>query len=93
MKCHFYYFLLGMSVLGVACHSDKAVKETTVTVKTEVGKNYQDELYITYPGKVKPASHLKKSFPLPGPILRIPAEAGAFVRKGELIAEIDPRDY
>ena len=93
MKCHFYYFLLGMSVLGVACHSDKAVKDTTVTVKTEVVKNYQDELYITYPGKVKPASDVNLSFRVAGPILRIPAEAGAFVRKGELIAEIDPRDY
>lgn len=93
MKCHFYYFLLGVLVIETACHSDKAVKDTTVTVKTEAVKNYQDELYITYPGKVKPASDVNLSFRIAGPILRIPAEVGAFVRKGQLIAEIDPRDY
>lgn len=71
----FLLFSSGYVCFGCACHSDKAVKDTTVTVKTEVVKNYQDELYITYPGKVKPASDVNLSFRVAGPILRIPAEA------------------
>lgn len=93
MKRNFIFFLLGMFLFCMACRTEKTAKDTVVTVKIDTVKNYQDELYITYPGKVKPASDVNLSFRVAGPILRIPVEAGAFVRKGQLIAEIDPRDY
>ena len=56
-------------------------------------KSYQGELSIIYPGKIKAASEVKLSFRVAGPIRAVLPEVGAFVKKGELIAEIDPRDY
>ena len=62
-------------------------------VKTETVKNYENELQVTYPGRVKAAADVDLAFRVAGPIIRIPVQVGSFVRKGEVIAEIDPRDY
>ena len=48
---------------------------------------------MTYPGRVKAAADVDLAFRVAGPIIRIPVQVGSFVRKGEVIAEIDPRDY
>lgn len=82
-----------MLLVFCACRPARPVNEAVPTVKTDTVKYYQGELYITYPGKVKSASDVDLAFRVAGPILRMPAEVGAFVRKGQLIAEIDPRDY
>ncbi len=88
------YWGMSMLLLCVACHS-RQTNETdrVVTVKTEKVKNYQKELSIAYPGIVKAASDVNLAFRVAGPIASMPAEVGAFVRKGQLLAQIDPRDY
>lgn len=85
--------LLGMSVAFGACRSGAPEPDRTVTVKTETVRNYQDKLSITYPGKLKSASDVDLSFRVAGPIAVMPVETGAFVRQGQLLAQIDPRDY
>ncbi|MEI3155980.1 MAG: efflux RND transporter periplasmic adaptor subunit [Odoribacter sp.] len=62
-------------------------------VKAEVVRSHQGELQITYPGRIKAAADVDLAFRVAGPILRMPAEIGRFVRKGTVLAEIDPRDY
>ena len=64
-----------------------------ITVKADTVKSYQGELSIIYPGKIKAASEVKLAFRVAGPIRAVFPEVGAFVKKGALIAEIDPRDY
>lgn len=77
-----------------ACQRAKAPRgETPVTVKTATAKNHEDRLSIEYPGRVLAASDVNLSFRVAGPLLSVLPEEGAFVRKGQLIAEIDPRDY
>lgn len=94
MKSGFGMALVGAVILiSGACRQNRPEKEILPTVKMDTIQAYQDELYIAYPGKVKAASDVNLAFRVAGPILRVPAETGAFVRKDEVIAEIDPRDY
>lgn len=76
-----------------ACRPSETKPQTTVMVKAETVKNYQHELRTTYPGRIHAASDVDLAFRVSGPIIRMPAEVGRYVHRGDLIAEIDPRDY
>ena len=58
------------------------------TVKTAI-----DCDMFEFPGHVKAAEEVNLAFKVSGTLQRIHATDGAFVRRGELIAEMDPRDY
>lgn len=93
MISRYFIPVLGM-VMGIsACRSSESSERSVMMVKTATVKDYQHELQLAYPGRIKAASDVDLSFRVSGPIIRIPVETGKFVRKGELIAEIDPRDY
>lgn len=83
-------FLLSCSGCG---RKDVKNTEFAGTVKVEVVDNYRNELTVAYPGRVKAAADVNLSFRIAGPLVALPAEVGAFVKKGECIAEIDRRDY
>lgn len=77
-----------------SCRQPKVAEaESTAMVKTVVVENYQNELSIAYPGKVKAASDVDLAFRVAGPLAVLPVEEGGFVKKGQVIAEIDRRDY
>ena len=56
-------------------------------------KAYQGLFKITYPGKLQAASDVKLAFRVAGPIKDIYVQEGEYVRKGKLLARLDPRDY
>lgn len=86
--------LLGvLPILLLSCSSGKTNQETIVTVKTDTVRMYGQELSVSFPGKIKAAADVSLAFRVSGTILRVPVEAGTYVRKGQLLAEIDPRDY
>ena len=86
--------LLGIVLLLCACGNNKSGQERTrATVKADTVRDYRGELSVVYPGKVKAASEVKLSFRVAGPIKNVFPEVGAFVKKGQLLARIDPRDY
>ncbi|MDH6305686.1 RND family efflux transporter MFP subunit [Parabacteroides sp. PF5-5] len=86
--------LLGiLPLLYTACSSGKTQPETIVTVKTDTVRVYGQELSVSFPGKIKAAADVNLAFRVSGTLLRVPVEAGTYVRKGQLLAEIDPRDY
>lgn len=81
-------------LLGViSCRRATPGLEILQLVKTTEVQKYDGESSSTYPGKIKAASDVQLAFRVAGPILRFNAEAGKFVKKGEVLAEIDPRDY
>ena len=85
--------LLGIILGLVACRTSTPQEKQVLMVKAETVKNYRNELQLTYPGRIKAAADVDLAFRVAGPILHMPVEVGAFVHKGETIAEIDPRDY
>lgn len=86
-------FLWGIVALSSACRSSESESKPVMMVKADVVQKYRHELKTTYPGRVKPAADVDLSFRVSGPLVRIPSEVGRFVKKGEVVAEIDPRDY
>lgn len=75
------------------CGKKKTTTEYTQYVKTEVVENTNKAGSLTFPGKTKPTDDINVSFRISGPILKVHVKAGDHVRKGQLIATMDPRDY
>ncbi len=46
-----------------------------------------------FPGTVRASKRAVLSFKVSGPLVELPVEEGQFVKKGDLIARIDPRDF
>ncbi|MBI9063643.1 MAG: efflux RND transporter periplasmic adaptor subunit [Marinilabiliaceae bacterium] len=84
--------LIGTLLLS-ACSEKKNNTTTSTLVKTAIVKPWLTNQPITYPGKIKASADVKLAFRVAGPIHRFNVEEGQFVKKGQLIAEIDPRDY
>ena len=47
----------------------------------------------SFPGSVRAEQRAKLSFRVSGPLVRLPVFEGQQVRKGQLLAQIDPRDF
>jgi RND family efflux transporter MFP subunit len=66
----------------------RPVKTLTLT-----SPDLTSEIRLEYPGKVRAARKVNLSFRVSGPLVELPVIAGQYVQKGQLLAEIDPRDY
>jgi RND family efflux transporter MFP subunit len=93
MKQRFIPILASVLLLTFACSRKEANTETLRTVKTDTVRLYGEKQKITLPGKIKAASDVNLAFRISGPITQIHADAGQYVRKGQVLAVIDPRDY
>lgn len=89
-------FFVGICLLPavlVSCSGGKAKQEPVATVRTDTVRVYGQKLSATFPGKVKAAADVNLAFRVSGTLLRVPVDAGTYVKKGQLLAEVDPRDY
>ena len=85
--------LVGVWMLS-GCGSEETVKKETVRpVKSIVIGDAGDSEGKGFPGVTKENQESAMSFRVDGPIIKYNVIEGAKVKKGELIAEIDPRDY
>lgn len=87
--------LIGLSgsLLLAGCKYGETQKETVKTVKITTAVAYGEAKTSSFPGKVKAASEIDLSFRISGPITKVNVTEGQFVKKGDVIAEIDSRDY
>jgi membrane fusion protein, multidrug efflux system len=69
----------------------QAKKIKYVKVETINGSTTQNK--ITFNGKIKEKSLTSLSFRVGGPLAKLTVETGDFVRAGQVIAQIDKRDY
>jgi len=68
--------------------SSEAIKVKTMLVVKQV-----KEFRLTYNGTVVPSVKVPLSFLLPGTVVRLHADVGDFVKKGQVLAELDPTTY
>jgi RND family efflux transporter MFP subunit len=76
-----------------ACSQKKEQKEVIKTVRVDTVRVYDRELSATFPGKVKAASDVNLAFRVSGTIKKTYVDAGSRVKKDDILAELDPRDY
>ncbi|MCR9011061.1 efflux RND transporter periplasmic adaptor subunit [Gabonibacter chumensis] len=98
MKMMFFSVLKWAPVIGAlfvveSCRRAAPGLEIPQLVKTAEIQKYEGESSTNYPGKIKAASDVKLAFRVAGPIIRFRAKEGEYVKKGQVLAEIDPRDY
>ena len=92
MKKNKFLLLAAIAVMFASCGGQQPnMGDNEYAVRTIETQNA--ELQTTYPGRIKAASDVDLSFRVAGPLVRMPVDIGGFVKKGDLVAEIDPRDY
>lgn len=83
----------GILLIATACRRNTPPLSIPQLVKTAEVKQHNSLSQITYPGNIQAAADVKLAFRVAGPVLRIYAKEGQYVKKGTLLAEVDPRDY
>ncbi len=87
------YMVIGTFLLWGCSSGKKTEIDRTLTVKIDSVKPYTSQLSVTYPGKIKASSDVNLAFRVSGTLLHVYVDVGSTVRKGQVLAEIDPRDY
>jgi len=85
--------ILSILFLFTSCIQQKVQKETIKTVKISAVEQFGDEKKESFPGKVRASSEINVAFRISGPIVGIHVKEGQFVQKGQVLAEMDSRDY
>lgn len=87
--------LLGLSLAGCS-ESDDGSKDATQAVRpvlTRVVEATDSSIQRSYPAIVLPAQQAELSFRVSGRIVELPIRAAAQVKKGDVIAQLDTRDF
>jgi RND family efflux transporter MFP subunit len=71
----------------------KATAEKAVPVKIATIQRKEIRITVSSVGTVKPAQVVAVKSKIPGRIVRIHVDEGSKVKKGDLLAELDPTDY
>ena len=94
MKKNFYIVALLTIAMGmVSCGQKKADEDDRPLVEVVEVSNINAGGLTTFTGKTKAAEEVNLSFRVSGQILRMLVNEGDHVSKGQVVAEIDSRDY
>ncbi len=88
-----FIFILSFLLTGCGKKEPEQKKEVVRPVKIMVVKNTEEILKKGFPATVRAARRAVLSFKVSGPLIRLPIEEGQFVKEGDIIAQIDPRDF
>ncbi len=80
-------------VLFSSCAEPIEEEEVVKPVKILVLSGTAQEGRRVFPGIVQAAQRARLSFRVSGPLVQFPVTQGQEVRKGQLLAQIDPRDF
>ena len=80
-------------VATAACNRSDAEADASVAVQLFTVESGTSGAVSDYPGRVKAAEEVNMAFKVSGNLLRVLPQEGAYVRSGQLLAELDPRDY
>ena len=88
--------LSGFGIMGLTSpqdHKESIEKITIRPVKAEKLSSLPSIKTRSFPGVVEPAKESKLAFRVGGPLISFDVNIGQKVKKGDVLAQIDPRDY
>lgn len=88
----FLCFLICSSVIQ-GCKQGVERPDDVRIVKLENARLHSGRTVVSYSGRMKAVSEINVAFKISGTIEKVPVEVGQHVRKGQLIAVVDQRDY
>ena len=81
-------------IASTSCKKEAPAKEQVIRpVRTVIVGDVQDLTNSSFPGITKEVQSVDMAFRVGGPLIQLNATEGQQVRTGQLIAEIDPRDF
>ena len=87
-------FLAAVLLLAGCKKEEKVVrKEVVRPVKVMTVRRGESSLSLSFPGTVRAARRAVLSFKVSGPLVKLSVEEGQHVKKGDLIAQIQKRDF
>jgi multidrug efflux system membrane fusion protein len=85
--------LITVVLVGCKDKEEIVVAEPIKPVKLLSVQAGQEQLSMSLPGRVRAAKRSELSFKVSGPLEKLPINEGQVVKKGDLIAQILPRDF
>lgn len=85
--------LIGLLLLDSSCSSKGTEEKKATNVQLFTVKNSDAMSIQDFPGRVVAAEEVNLSFKVSGTLTHVYAKEGSRISKGQLIAEMDPRDY
>lgn len=87
--------LLAAAALLTACAKEEVpeVRQTVRPVKLLTVVSSGEALERSFPGRVRAARRVDLAFQVGGPLTELKADEGEKVKKGQVLARIDPRDF
>ena len=83
-------FLVGF---GMGCKGEEPVEMRVRPVPAMKVGDVTSLLESTFPGRVQATDEVNLAFRVSGPLIERPVDVGDFVKRGDVVARIDPRDY
>ena len=85
--------LLAALMLTTGCGKEKATSTETRRVLTQTVTGNNAATVTTYPGRTQASEEANVAFRVAGTLLRVTVKEGDHVRRGQVIARMDDRDY
>jgi len=86
-------FLFCLALLAGCAGNNEKQNEIIRMVKIEPVRQADSLMVRNFPGIIKEANEVNLAFRVAGPIEKILVKEGDYVKAGQIIAQIDPRDY
>lgn len=92
LKC---FLILCFFSIAAGCgrHKEKEEASPVRSVKLFTVGAEEDSVYHFYPATIRSGQRVKLAFQVPGQIVKFPVKASEHVTKGDLLGELDSRDY
>ena len=88
-----FFVAMVISLINIGCGEEQADAPPVVRpVKTITVAGF-GECEITFPATIEAGEKVLMSFRVPGRIIELPVREGQELKKGQLIARLDPKDY
>lgn len=91
-----YIFSFTILVMLVSCKDPKPDEQDTEVVRTVKSLKLGEvnlEATLVFPGKVEASEKADLGFLVAGRLIKLPIKEGQFVEKGQLIGQLDPKDF
>ncbi len=85
--------LFGLFLLVTGCKDNAPKQKSVFRVKCDTVRTATSGIAFSFPARVIASDEVHLSFKVSGTLHRLMVEEGQTVRQGELIAQMDPRDY
>ncbi len=93
MKKRLIVLSLSILIMMTGCGEKKQIKKSVRPVRVVKVSSNLNQAKIVLPASINELKEVKLAFRVGGPLVKLNNIVGSYVKKGEVIAQIDPRDF